>query len=760
MNALQFFVSQVWVERLGWTLIHFLWQGALITAAYAAAVPWMTRRLSANARYLIGCFALAAMMAAPLATYVWLHVNQTPQLSTILPTVRSLTDGPTIATSSHSATADNPGAHYLPWIVALWITGAFVFCVRLLGSWLVAAKMRSWQARVAPPDWQSHLDTLARKIRVSRPVRLMVSATVQVPTVLGALRPLVLMPIGALSGLAPDQIEGLLLHELAHIRRHDYLINIGQSIIEALLFYHPGVWWISNHVRRERELCCDDVAVSVTGDVLTYARALAELESFRPAHNTGIAANGGMLADRIARLLGAPRSLSQTVSGPGMITSAVLAASVCGVFVILFSAFAQTPASIQAQSNINLGIQAFREAKYEKAAAYFEEALRLDPRSTDAEVYLATTDAVQFVPGKKTEQNQAFAERAVQRFENVLKKNPDNAAAISGLASIYQNTDQLSRAHDYYLKLTQLKPFNAAAFYSVGALDWIIAYDKRSQKTPAEKAQYIEEGIRNLDIALAISPEYVDALTYKNLLLREKAELTSDAAEKAKLIREADDFFNRALQLRRQNAVSPSTKRPVEPVDLGLAPPPPPPPPPPPKPGTRGAAKGSDPTPNQNQQYRIGNIAIAGATAVNADVIRSTLGLVGGQVFDEDQLRAGFEALKKVYGSLGYVNFTPQPRVAFDEQRKLANLVIDIEEDRQFLVKRINVTGNMKTADEVIRREILIKEGQVFNSEAWDRSLARLNQLGYFDEINSEDAEIKPSATERTLDINLKLREK
>src|SRR5207249_2224703 len=130
---------------------------------------------------------------------------------------------------------------------------------------------------------------LARRVQVPRPVRLLVSAIVQVPTVIGELRPIILMPIGALSGLPPDQVEGLLLHELAHIRRHDYLVNIFQSIVEALLFYHPGVWWISGHIRRERELCCDDLAVSVIGDVLTYARALAELESFRPAHANTIA---------------------------------------------------------------------------------------------------------------------------------------------------------------------------------------------------------------------------------------------------------------------------------------------------------------------------------------------------------------------------------------------------------------------------------------------------------------------------------------
>src|SRR5439155_21398489 len=164
--------------------------------------------------------------------------------------------------------------------------------LRLMGSWIVAAGMRSTQARPAPPEWQTNVGKLASRIGLSRPGRLLVSAVVQVPTVVGWIRPVVLMPIGALTGLPSEQVEALLLHELTHIRRHDYLVNILQGFAEALLFYHPAVWWVSSQIRIERELCCDDAAVSASGDVLTYARALAELESFRPAHlNAVIAAN-------------------------------------------------------------------------------------------------------------------------------------------------------------------------------------------------------------------------------------------------------------------------------------------------------------------------------------------------------------------------------------------------------------------------------------------------------------------------------------
>ena len=162
----------------------------------------------------------------------------------------------------------------------------------------------------------------------------------------------------------------------------------------------------------------------------------------------------------------------------------------------------------------------------------------------------------------------------------------------------------------------------------------------------------------------------------------------------------------------------------------------------------------------ENDQYRIGDVKITGAKEFNETLIRAVLGLAPGQVFNESMLRKGFDNLKKLYGSRGYVNFTPVPAQELDEEQKIVNLTINIDEDRQFSVNRIAFSGNTTTRDKVIRREILVEEGQVFNSSLWDLSLLRLNQLGYFEEIKNEDAEIKPSSIDSTLDINLKLKEK
>ncbi|PYR95922.1 MAG: outer membrane protein assembly factor BamA, partial [Acidobacteria bacterium] len=162
----------------------------------------------------------------------------------------------------------------------------------------------------------------------------------------------------------------------------------------------------------------------------------------------------------------------------------------------------------------------------------------------------------------------------------------------------------------------------------------------------------------------------------------------------------------------------------------------------------------------ENDQYKIGDVKVTGAREFNENAIKAILGLVPGQVFNESKLRTGFDNLKKLYGSRGYVNFTPVPAQDFDEEKKLVNLTINIDEDRQFTVNRIAFSGNVTTRDKVIRREILVDEGQVFNASLWDLSLLRLNQLGYFEEVKSEDAEIKPSPSASTLDIDLRLKEK
>src|SRR6185295_17860088 len=162
----------------------------------------------------------------------------------------------------------------------------------------------------------------------------------------------------------------------------------------------------------------------------------------------------------------------------------------------------------------------------------------------------------------------------------------------------------------------------------------------------------------------------------------------------------------------------------------------------------------------ENDQYRVGDVKVTGNKLFNELFIRAVLGLIPGEIFNEERLRNSFDNLKKIYGAQGYINFTAVPLQDFDETKKVVNLTINIDEERRFFVNRIAFSGNTTTRDKVIRREVMVEEGRIFNSSAWDMSLQRLNQLGYFEEIKTEDAEIKPSSTEPQVDINLKVKEK
>jgi uncharacterized protein (TIGR03435 family) len=296
--------------------------------------------------YMLACAALAAMAAAPLVTWsLTLPAPADPLAVAFAPSNSAAASPlPNVPASFYAEAHQAAPATLLPWVVAVWIVGAMLCWLRLIRGWMFAERLRYRLIRPAPLEWQQVLDRLKARVGVSRTVRLLVSPLVKAPAVVGWLRPVVLAPVGALAGLPPDQIEALFLHELAHIRRSDYLVNIAQSAIEALLFYHPAVWRVSSQIRAERELCCDDLAVSAGGDAIGFARALAELEleSVRPSHlDPVVAATGGSPADRIARLLGQSRPDPGAISGPGIIGAAMLLA------ITAFALFAQPDAHLR-----------------------------------------------------------------------------------------------------------------------------------------------------------------------------------------------------------------------------------------------------------------------------------------------------------------------------------------------------------------------------------------------------------------------------
>ena len=208
---------------------------------------------------------------------------------------------------------------------------------------------------------------------------------------------------------------------------------------------------------------------------------------------------------------------------------------------------------LQARDNLNKGIKAFREGKFERAVEFFDNASKLDPELTNAELYLATAYAQQFIPDVDSPDNIKFAENAIKTFESVANKDPKNTSAVAGLAGMYQSLHKYDKAREYYKKQTEIEPDNPVPYYAIGSTDWILVYNKQNPLPDEEKEKLITEGLEYVDKAIQKNPSYDDAMTYKNLLLRQKALLTKNPQEAKALEDEATEWFNKALAARKAN---------------------------------------------------------------------------------------------------------------------------------------------------------------------------------------------------------------
>ena len=285
------------IDSLGWTLLHFVWQGALIGCATALVLRAL-RRASPGQRYVVACSALLACLLWPALELV-LRLQGAGAPVPHIAFADSLLRQPTLATGSGLVALLQ--AH-LGLVVAFWALCALALSLRMaLGLiWI----RRASAAPCDDPLWQVRVARMAQQFGVTRAVRMHVVDDLASPLTAGWWRPVILMPASLISGMPTELLEALLAHEMAHVRRLDYLVNLGQNVIETLLFYHPAVWWISHQVRREREQIADDLAARHLGEPRRLATALSELERWQFAsHHLALAANGGDLLARVRRLL-------------------------------------------------------------------------------------------------------------------------------------------------------------------------------------------------------------------------------------------------------------------------------------------------------------------------------------------------------------------------------------------------------------------------------------------------------------------------
>jgi beta-lactamase regulating signal transducer with metallopeptidase domain len=331
-----------YVQALASALGHFIWQGAILGLTVRLVVR--AGRLGAKARYTLGVCCLATMAALPIATTI--DIGQGAAGASSAVRLTTMVGGPSGATSVVTdrlafGSASTWNLHAV--VVVGWLVGVTLLSLRLFGGWVVTRRLVDGARGPAGPDIRALARRVADRLALSRVVGVFESPTIAVPMLVGWIKPCVILPTAALSGLTPVQVEALLAHELAHVRRHDYLVNLLQTAVETMLFYHPAVWWISRDVRETREHCCDDLAVAVC-DRVVYASALADLAAMATVTagpRLALAATDGSLVGRVRRILGG-RDDGREVK-PGWWPAVLLALAVAGMAPIALSSAARTP---------------------------------------------------------------------------------------------------------------------------------------------------------------------------------------------------------------------------------------------------------------------------------------------------------------------------------------------------------------------------------------------------------------------------------
>lgn len=303
--------NNVWSDQmvfaLGWSVLHSLWQGVLIACFTGVYLNWRPQ-MPARKRYLWAFFGLMAILLSSLLTFVW-YMNQAAD-----------------SVSSHLEPGDEPATtlliflsepeavfslsrwfnRHLDVIVQCWAVGVALFGLRSIIGLGYAQRMKRRGTRPLPEVVQSMAISLASRLGIRQKVEVLESALLHTPVVIGALKPVILLPLGMINRLSPAEVEAVLAHELAHIRRHDYLLNLVQTLAETLLYFNPAVWYLSAVVRREREHSCDDLAMEVSGSALVYAKALVALQELSqpgPSMAMALSRKKGALWVRIQRIL-------------------------------------------------------------------------------------------------------------------------------------------------------------------------------------------------------------------------------------------------------------------------------------------------------------------------------------------------------------------------------------------------------------------------------------------------------------------------
>ncbi|MBN2806088.1 MAG: M48 family metalloprotease [Prolixibacteraceae bacterium] len=371
MKTLQHMLSNEFIEASGWMLVHSLWQGLLVLLVLSLML-WLMRKNSAQLRYLVSFFFLLVMLAWSVITFA--DAYQYAQEKTAIRAQLVPGSGSVKAYLAEHLEQQNPDAlaknaginlkaikvrsflqKHFYWVCTFWMLGMLVVMLRMVGGLFYLQRLRTYGLMPVGEGLSLKLEQFAAQLNIRRKVEVFFSPLAKVPMTLGTFKPLILFPVTSMTGLSLKEVEAILVHELAHVLRHDYLFNIIQSVVEMLFFYHPAVWIISTQIRSERENSCDNLAIELTGDKLTYVQALAAYERIRMEQGDlamAFASKKGSLINRIKRIQ--KQVAMKTNFMEGLIAALVV---VTGLALVSFT-LGNNPAPIRGAVPLNTEINA------------------------------------------------------------------------------------------------------------------------------------------------------------------------------------------------------------------------------------------------------------------------------------------------------------------------------------------------------------------------------------------------------------------
>ncbi|MBT7093853.1 MAG: M56 family metallopeptidase [Bacteroidetes bacterium] len=357
MSQLELLSSHPLIQSLGQTIIHSLWQGTAITLLCWLILCFI-RKDQAQARYWIHSGGIVSIFLIAVFTFINLYQSSVfdgaspghefPGFRLILIQIQSF-EGQEV--SNFSEVLSNS----LPYISILWLAGLMVFSVRLIGGYSRVQKLKSSGIALQSMAWQLMVQRISERMNLGIFVEIKESAKIFVPTLIGHAKPILLFPFGALASMPVSQVEAIISHELAHVKRHDYLINLLLSFVEVVFFFHPAVWYLQSQVKNNRELACDDLAISITRDPANYAKALAHVQdnlSLNVRLSPAFSGRKGQLLKRIKRI-----SMKTQVNSNKQKRTSFAGLFILTAIVIIFTSSIQSPFPVNSQNLSEISAQ-------------------------------------------------------------------------------------------------------------------------------------------------------------------------------------------------------------------------------------------------------------------------------------------------------------------------------------------------------------------------------------------------------------------